>query len=144
MAKMKFDMKQFLLQRGELVGLGIAGLLLLGVGVTSLIAGLAAGRPSKLAEELNKTTEEVQNALLNNRPTDSDDMPKGDPASKITEFNASKIEDPTPYLVASWTESSGSRSNLRGQPVVLPPEEGTVAVAYAKIKGYNFTFTSQG
>src|SRR5262245_38046190 len=138
MAKMKFDLKQFMLQRGELVGLGIAGLLLLGLGVTSLVAGLTAGRPGTLAADLEKTTQEVQNALANNRPQSGDDMPQGDPNSKIGSFNNSSIDDPTPYLVATWTDSSGSRANLRGQPLVLSPAEGTVAVTYAKIKGYVF------
>src|SRR5215472_8579627 len=98
MAKTKIDLKQFLLHRGELVGLGIAGLVLLGIGVTSLISGLTAGSPSAKVAELSKATEEVQRGLQNNQPSDSD-KPADDPKTKLGVFVNDKIPNPTQYVV---------------------------------------------
>lgn len=137
MAKTKIDVKQFLLHRGELVGLGIAGLVLLGIGVTSLIAGLTAGSPSAKVAELSKATEEVQRGLQSNQPSDAD-KPTDDPKSKIKDFKDSKIPNPTQYVVANWTSGSGAHSSQRGQPQVFPPVEGAVAVTFAKVKSYIF------
>src|SRR5215471_14322007 len=67
--KLDIDWKNFFLQKGEKIGLGV-GVAVLGVMLVFGIKGVCSGSPSANAAALNAKTKEAQNKLVNNKPRD--------------------------------------------------------------------------
>src|SRR5207237_69711 len=89
--KFDFDWKNFLLQKGEKIGLGVGaavGLLMLVFGIMHIYSG---GSPSAKAEDLNKKTQVVQNLLVNNKPRDTKEF-EVDPTLLTTQANLEQIK----------------------------------------------------
>jgi hypothetical protein len=142
MAK-KFDFKQFMLQKGEMVGLGLAGVLLLAVGLTSLVSGLFAGSPSKMAKDLTAATEKVQNGLSSNQPSAAD-MP-GETTGKTGTFDYKPVEKPEQYAFGPIIDVlGGSGSSLRRLPDIFKPEEARVEIAMVGLRIYRLEKKGDG
>src|SRR5437763_13667399 len=72
MAKIEFDFKQFLLQKGEKVGLWTCvglGVLMLGYSLFMPGKGFLSGSPNSNALVLEELSKEKENLISNNRPT---------------------------------------------------------------------------
>src|SRR5947209_12897886 len=75
MALKDFDAKQFLLQKGEQVGLGVAVFLMVVLIICNLFLpgnGFFSGRPSAKVADLATPTKTVASALQSATPTDND------------------------------------------------------------------------
>src|SRR5437764_10563455 len=101
MAIKDFDAKQFMLQKGERVGLGVALFLMVLLIIVSLFLpsrGFFSGSPKEKAEVLEKTATTVQNQLRSSQPTD-DDKPK-DPQTTLAAIKEFKEVDDRAYQIA--------------------------------------------
>src|SRR5262245_60735845 len=80
--KLEFDWKNFLLQKGEKVGLGVA----VGIMALFLVFGIkhifSGSTPSANAEALNKKTKAAQDLIVRNTPKDPEQF-KVDPSIKV-------------------------------------------------------------
>ncbi len=134
MAMKDFNWKQFLVQKGERVALGVAGLialLLLAVNVKSF---LSAG-PGKHAKALEAKTNNLNQQLASNTPKKDEDKPGPVDSAK---FKDNTITDPSEYQVASLFSTSDSSDKTRRQPDLLLPVEGKVAFVNAQLSTYMF------
>src|SRR4051812_31744661 len=71
MAAPKFDVKQFLLQRGEFVGLGVAGAIVTLLLILAAMKGLSSPGPGKNADLLAHAAEQVNTRLRSDKPDDN-------------------------------------------------------------------------
>lgn len=138
----KFDMKQvqqFLLQKGERIGLYVAG----GLGVLLLVIGLkgAFGKgPGANADDLKKLSDGKLSMIRTSTPSDSekDEIRKIDP--KITaSVNFDKV-DPGRYAeaMAFFWPPPGTDTKRRA-PKILVPVETRTAVAHVQARAYKLS-----
>jgi hypothetical protein len=137
MSMKDFDAKQFLLQKGERVGLGVAlGLMVLLIVFSLFIPpnGLFSGSPVEKAESLSKVTTDVQNQLRTNRPGDNDKPGK----AELIQF-VSKSLDPHDYEVETLFQPRRPDNPNRRPPTLYGIDEAHVEVAHVPIDTYLFT-----
>jgi hypothetical protein len=134
MAIKDFDAKQFMLEKGERVGLGVALFLMVLLIIVSLFLpsrGFFSGSPKEKAEVLEKNAAAAQSALRSSQPGD-DDKPK-DPKpflASIKEFEAVPDQD---YQIAGLFAPSRLGPSKRRQPEQLKPTEGHADVAMVQV-----------
>jgi len=133
----EIDFKQFLLEKGERVGLGLAvGLMVLMV-LTSLFlpgSGLFSGSPVEKAKALEGTTQQVQSRLQSAQP-DAADLPPADAKEKLKAFDVTALAE-APYEVAGLFDGGAAREVGRRPPEVFPVDEAHVAVAHVQVRSY--------
>jgi hypothetical protein len=141
MAK-KFDFKSFLLQRGEQIGLVVAGLLMLLLVVPAALSFFTAGSSSEKAETLDKKSVFVENALRdpNNLPTEAD-KPPPDAKKKLIKIKSDQI-DPDQYLLRPLVPEGGGIGGGRRPPKVYPIDEAKASFARLQMKAYMFVQNS--
>ena len=144
-----FDYKQLLIDRGERIGLGAAGVIAL-VLVTSLFCptmGFMSGSASSNAEVLVASTNTVQNGLNTDKPTEADNP--GDTKAKLVAFNFDVMDEAKTksYAVAELFSSPPPTGPSRLMPELLQPKESRAAVVRLQVPSYvfdsNFTSTSR-
>src|SRR5271165_2227707 len=89
------DWKKLLLEKGEKIGVGVAGLFAALMALPFLWYMVAGSGPGANAESLKKLTDSLERAQANSTPTDN---PSGDTTVVIKNV---KIEDTTPYQLAT-------------------------------------------
>jgi hypothetical protein len=75
MSLKEFDYKQFLLEKGEQVGLGVAVTLMVLMLIFNLFMpdkGFFSGSPKTKAKALNDSTQQLETALTSRQPSESD------------------------------------------------------------------------
>src|SRR5438067_1770782 len=108
-----FDAKQFLLEKGERAGLGVAlGLLVLLILASLFLPGKGffSGSPAVKESALKQLTTQVQTALANNSPTDADLPPKkaeGKDKEKAADKFTFNTLAPDEYAIASLFAPGG-------------------------------------
>lgn len=122
MAMKDFDFKQFLLQRGELLGLGVA-VLLAAVLLLWGSKGFLAGSPGKTAQEiLSKKQQAEQQLDSSTPPPDLAQVPSG----LLRSVEVTAI-DPQHYQLAStFITTTPQEDTKRRNPEVLRPKDFTV------------------
>jgi hypothetical protein len=134
MALKDLNWKQFMMQKGERVALGVAGfltILLIGLNIKSY---LNAG-PAKHASALNAKTKDLDGKLRTNTPSRPDDLPeKADDALK--NFTSTTINDSSQFAMQPLFLQSMPIDMNRRQPDLYPPVEGKVAIVQAQLWSY--------
>src|SRR4051794_20581885 len=110
MAIKDFDFKQFFLQKGEWVGLGVALAIVLPVLFVGLKNALLSPSPTANAEQVATLSKGADQKIATSVPPDDADKP---PKEFFTEISFSKA-DPTPYLTeARWFIASSMEDTKR-------------------------------
>jgi hypothetical protein len=131
--KLDFDWKNFLLQKGEKVGLGVgAGIMLL-----MLVFGLNGfwrWSPGANAKTLNDKTEQARRLIASNTPRDMKQFEVDSSmlvASSLPTADADKYREVTPLFVPFAPEDSKRR-----EPKILGPSEIEGFTTVAMVKSY--------
>jgi hypothetical protein len=136
MALKEFNFKQFLLQRGEWLGLGFALVItlpVLGIGVMKI---LGSPSPTSNAMAIEKLTRDADQRIQNARPPDDADKP---PKEFFTELTYAAV-DPDAYSTPEpWFVPSSLEDTKRRSPDVLPPADLRIDVVRGAMKGYIIT-----
>src|SRR4051812_21579235 len=100
MAKPKFDFKQFLLQHGERLGLGVAGAITGFLLLMCILAFFSSGSPAEKADALKQPTEWVDLKLKdpNNVPGDKDKPENAQ--ERLFAYSAAAVNAGDYYLAA--------------------------------------------
>jgi hypothetical protein len=134
------DYKQFFLEKGEKVGVGVA------VGLMSLliIAGLFlpshgffSGSPSDNAKALKTIADNVDNGLRTNRPGPND-LPPTDSHTKLINLETTALEGDK-YQVAGLFEGYKQEATKKRLPQLKNVDEARVAYAAPLLDTYVFT-----
>jgi hypothetical protein len=136
----EFDMKQFLLQKGERVGLWVA------VGITGLILlfwlfwpgrGLFSGSASANADALKKKANDLRQRLNSAAPTDQqrDELKKLDPnlTAKV-DFKPESFLNY--YIEGEFFAAKQTDDQKRRAPKLLAPDEFRIALELAQVKAH--------
>jgi hypothetical protein len=142
MAMKDFDFKQFMLQKGELVGLGAAVGLMVVFLIIMLVSAFASGSPAEKAKAVDEAATAVERAHTTRQPNPGDpDMPK-DPKDKLVAFDFQRLDAPVEQ-VALFMGRPPDDTNRR-QPEVLPLDEARTAVAHVQVRSYIFITDRDG
>lgn len=138
MSLKEFDAKQFLLEKGERVGLGVALTLMVLMLIFSLFMpskGFFSGSPAAKAEVLDKGAKDLEMALRTREPQPSD-KPE-DTTGRLIGLDTTYLK-PDNYEVLSVFEPAIQESPARRPPKIYNLEESVVAVAPVLIDTYGF------
>lgn len=131
--KLDFDWKNFLLQKGEKVGLGVgAGILLLML--VFGVKGIGSWSPSSNAKLLNDKTQQAKNLIQTNTPRDKSVFEVDQSmlvASALPPANADQYREVTPFYVPFAPEDAKRR-----EPKILGPSEIEALFTVAMVKSY--------
>jgi hypothetical protein len=129
------DWKKLLLEKGEKIGLGVAGLFTALMALPFLWYMVAGSGPGANAESLKQLTAKLDKAQTTSAPGDAD-SPSGDTTVVIKNL---KIQDTTPYQLAQLTSGGvAGDANKRKEPFVLSPVEVIVSIVHPQIVSYLF------
>ena len=139
MAKPKLDFKKLLLERGERIGLSVAGIITLLLLLVSLLwpgKGLFSGSPDEKAKGLNEPAAFITQRLSdpNNQPGDGD-KPDKNSNEKLIAYNMETV-DPEKYRMKSLGGSIDAGSAGRRVPRTLGIDEAVVKLARMQIQTY--------
>jgi hypothetical protein len=140
MAMKDFDFKQFLLQKGERVGLYAAGAIALLMIVLSLFLpgkGLFSASPRTSANEIASAAKDKRQQVASAAPDSAtaEQLRKVDP--QLQKQASSVPEDPAGFrLFAEYFAPRDVPSSKRSTPRIFTPEEFQVAVVPAQVSTY--------
>jgi hypothetical protein len=140
MSLKEFDAKQFLLEKGEQVGLGVAVTLMVLMLIWNLFVpphGFFSGSPATKAKELNKNTEDLENALRTRMPS-KQDLPE-EREGKLLALDVQGL-DPDNYATGMWFEPRLKEDKARRPPKIYNVEEAVAVAAHVPIDTYLFLF----
>lgn len=138
MSLKEFDAKQFLLEKGERVGLGVAVGLMVLMLIFSLFMpsnGFFSGSPAAKAAVLKTGTEQLETALRTRTPSDNDKPEKRE--GGMPDLDKSLL-DPDNYEALAWFEPSIKESPARRPPKILNVVEAVAEVSHVLIDTYLF------
>lgn len=135
----EFDYKQFLLEKGERVGLiaagAVAGLIL----ILSLFMpgkGFFSGSPSTKAEALETSTSTVQRKLSSATPSPKD-LPQGEAKDNLIPLDTKPLQAQF-YEASGWFEPERGGGLDRRPPIVKKPVESMARVVHLQIDTFDF------
>jgi hypothetical protein len=144
MAKIEFDFKEFLLQKGEKVGLWTCvglGVLMLGYSLFMPGKGFLSGSPGSNAKELEDISVQKDNLIASNRPS-------GELPEQVIDPRLRGTIKPPYTMVASFyalksplfTGAAGDDTR-RNEPVVLTPAPDSIIAMpiLVQLNAYKFT-----
>lgn len=135
----EFDYKQFLLEKGERVGLAVAGSLAGLILILSLFMpgkGFFSGSPATKAATLEEGATKLQSKLASAEPT-KDDLPRGEAKDNLIPLDT-KTLPPQVYETTTWFEPERSGSLDRRPPIVKLPVESLTRVVLMQIDTFLF------
>jgi hypothetical protein len=134
--KLEFDWKNFLLQKGEKLGLGV-GLAIMAVMLVFGIKGIFSGSPTANAEVLNKKTQNAKQLLVNNQPRDRSafEVPQDLLAGTST---LDPVSPETNRLDTALFVPFAIDDNKRREPKIAQPTEMVGRYAEVQAKSYMF------
>lgn len=138
MSLKEFDAKQFLLEKGERVGLGVAVALMVLMLIFSLFMpsnGFFSGSPAAKAEVLKKGTEQLETALRTRQPSDNDKPEKRE--GGMPNLDTTYLP-PAYYEALAWFEPSIKETPSRRPPKILNVVEAVAQPAHVSIDTYMF------
>jgi hypothetical protein len=133
MALKEFNFKQFLLQKGEWLGLGFALVIMLPVLGIGMMKILGSPSPMSNALALEKLTRDADQRIQNAKPSDDADKPPKEFFTELTyaAVNPDAYSTPTPWIVPSTIEDTKRRS-----PEILPPGDFRIDIVRGAMKGH--------
>jgi hypothetical protein len=140
MSLKEFNAKQFLLEKGEQVGLGVALTLMVLMLILSLFMpskGFFSGRPATKAKELDNSTKQLEDALATRQPGEKDLPEKRE--GKLIALDTAGLE-PDNYATEIWFEPRMRENKARRPPKIYPVEEAVASVVDVPIDTYLFRF----
>ncbi len=143
MSRKDFDAKQFLLEKGERVGLGVAVTLMVLMLILSLFMpgkGFFSGSPAAKAKELRKITEDLENKLVTAVPGPND-KPAERGEGKLIALDTKGLNADN-YATAMWFEPRLQENKSRRPPEIYNVEEAVAEVAKVPIDTYLFRWKS--
>lgn len=143
MSLKEFDAKQFLLEKGEQVGLGVAVTLMVLILILSLFwpgPGFFSGSPATKAKELNQQTDRLETALQSAQPG-TNDKPEERGKDKLIALDT-QILDPDKFASGMWFEPRMREDKSRRPPDILPIAEAVAEVAAVSIDTYVLRFNN--
>ncbi len=132
----EFDAKQFLLEKGEQVGLGVALTLMVLMLILSLFMpskGLFSGSPASKAKELDGKTKQLETALSTNQPGEKDLPEKRE--GKLINLDTAYLM-PDNYATEMWFEPRMKENKARRPPKIYNVEEAVAEVAHIPVDTY--------
>jgi hypothetical protein len=137
-----FDYKQFLLEKGEKLGVAIAGTVMVLLIVTGLFLpshGFFSASPKKNAEELSSVAKNLDRTLddPNNKPKGTD-LPPPDAKDNLINLNTTKV-DGKEFPLAGLFEGHRIEAVKRRLPELKNIDDGRVAYAAVPVDGYVFS-----
>ena len=138
MSLKEFDAKQFLLEKGERVGLYVALGLMAAMVVFSLFMpskGFFSGSPAGKAEPLQQGTKNLENALAFG-PARPDDLPEST-ANRLIDLDTSQLETKF-YETLAWFVPVEKENPARRPPTILNVVEAEAQPAHVPIDTYMF------
>jgi hypothetical protein len=129
-----FNAKQFLIEKGERVGLGAAGLVAVALTVYGLFMpphGFFSGDPLKKAADLDKATQTVKNGMQNAKPGDADKPPPNAEDRKIP-LDTSLVSSAA-YAIPDFFHPGTLEGTKRRPPTVLLPEEALATATWVPL-----------
>src|SRR5579883_594272 len=139
MSLKEFDYKQFLLEKGEQVGLGVAVTLMVMMLIFNLFmpgSGFFSGSPNTKARELNEGTGKLEDALATRQPSESD-LPEKRGEGKLIAIDTESLI-PDNYETAKLFEPRIRENPSRRPPKIYNVDEAVAEVAYVPIDTYLF------
>src|SRR5262245_53140134 len=141
MAKSKVDFKQVLLEHGERIGIGIAGVLAVLMVVMSLFwpgSGVFSGSPAEKAKTIAQVTDRVDQKLRdpNNVPGDSD-KPDKDADKRRVALDTTTV-DVEGKQVKALVQIDHTGQMGRRLPKVFPIDEGIAMFRHMQVQSYIF------
>ncbi len=137
-----FDLKGFVLHKGEKVGLIVAGglmVVLIGLGIAR---AALSGSPNATASELNSLSKTTKNKMDTSDPTGTD--PVVDPAQLAAVLTFERI-DPSRFPLEFPFILPGSQDDMkRRSPEVLAPADFHTMVVKGAYLGHNLTTSRDG
>jgi hypothetical protein len=139
MALKDVDWKQFFIEKGERVGLGVSAFLMVVITGVSLFMpnhGFLLPGPSNNAKELSEVADRVTQNQNSAMPT-TDDLPGN--ADTTVKFESDPILNTSEYQVVRefWPPPAGITK--RRPPDLLQPDEGTADVAFVQARAYIYS-----
>jgi hypothetical protein len=134
----EFDAKQFFLEKGEMVGLGVAVTLMVLMIMLSLFIppnGFFSGSPVDKAKPMEDSTKRLLDTMASAQPSDNDKPGSTEGKLFALETHPLKVE---PYETVAWYLPNSSDNPARRPPEVLPIDETRVVVAKPQISTYIF------
>jgi hypothetical protein len=134
----EFDAKQFLLEKGERVGLGVAVTLMVLMLIFSLFMpskGFFSGSPAGKAEPLKKEAESLEVALRTRDPNPSD-LPEST-ANRLIDLDTALLQ-PTYYETLAWFVPGEKENPMRRPPTIFNVVEAKAETARVPIDTYIF------
>ncbi|HTU88619.1 MAG TPA: hypothetical protein VMF69_00845 [Gemmataceae bacterium] len=141
MSLKEFDAKQFLLEKGERVGLGVAVTLMVLMLIFSLFMpskGFFSGSPAAKAKELNQSTDRLDNDLRTSQPRDSDLPEKRE--GKLIALDTQILDADKYASNSNWFEPRMQEDKSRRPPDIYNVAEAVAEVAAVPIDTYLFRF----
>jgi hypothetical protein len=135
----EFDYKQFLLEKGERVGLGIAVTLMVLMLIFSLFMpsrGFFSGSPSEKAKVLEDSSKALQTKLNTLQPG-PDDLPPKDPKEHLIALDIDALES-EPYEMLVWYDPLQQGNLARRPPIIKNLVESRVVSLHVPVDTYIF------
>jgi hypothetical protein len=132
--------KQFFIEKGERVGLGITVLLMVVILIVSLFLpdhGFLLPGPGDNAKQINDSSNTVATKQQNAKPTEAD-KPPPIPAVPVS-FELTKFDNPGEYRVTKLWLPPPAGSTKRRMPELFQPDEATAEVALSQIRSFIFS-----
>jgi hypothetical protein len=147
MALKDFDFKQFMIEKGERVGLGVAGVvavLLIGWFLFWPGHGVFSKNPTELAADLDKKAKDAEVKLRNSQPGAAD-LPK-DPDKPPIDFAVFTLKagEALYFTVAGWFHADPKTDSKRRNPELLTPDSGLASVELAQLQTYILSNNGKG
>jgi hypothetical protein len=140
MALKDVQWKQFFIEKGERVGLGITVILMVVILVMSLFLpdhGFLLPGPGDNAGQINKSSDFVATRQHSATPAEAD-KPPPIPAVPVS-FEITKFDDPGEYRTTKLWLPPPAGSTKRRMPELFQPDEGTAKVAFSQIRSFVFS-----
>jgi hypothetical protein len=140
MALKDVDWKRFFIEKGERVGLGIAGFLMVVITGVSLFLpdhGFLVPAPTTNAKDLNDISDRESNRQRSAVPGEAD-KPPPIPAVPVS-FENNRIDDGDSYRVTKLFIPPPADSTKRRVPELYQPDEATAAVAFSQVRSFIFS-----
>src|SRR5262249_29495252 len=133
----KFDVKQFLLQRGEFVGLGVAGAIVTILLILAAMKGFSSPGPGANANVLNDAAKRVNTRLQTEKPDEEWVKEKGDLKALAHADKPVELADTASYRAAlNYFFPPGQTDAKRRGVTVMAPTEFQFRIAHAQLRSY--------
>jgi hypothetical protein len=144
MAKVKFNTKDFLLRRGEVLAMGAAGFFLLILLIWGATKWTSAMDPDKESKELIRKADAVNQKINTGEASDEDKKPLALPPWMVTKSDLRYAKASDFPMGTSLFDTTGTPNTKRENPIVLPIGEHQVDLVKGAFTGYDIIYDEEG